>query len=217
MIDDRFPEKGSVQICAATEIDACGIAEIYKPYVENTTLTSEYIAPSAEEICNRINKYINRTPWLVLKLNEKIIGYAYAARFRSRAGYDWIVESSVYVHENYQRMSVAKVLYNALFKILTLQGFHSAIAGLSMPNDSSIALHLSQGFEMLALYEKVNFKMGNWHDVQWMRKILIPHEDVPTDIIRFSKFCETHEAEYHKILLDAEQEFVQINHKAWKK
>ena len=42
----------------ATENDAKEILEIYRPYIENTTITFEYEVPSVKEFKERISKIV---------------------------------------------------------------------------------------------------------------------------------------------------------------
>ena len=55
--------------------DAARLLEIYKPYVEQTSITFEYELPELEEFEERIRDISSRYPYLVLE-EEKIWGYA---------------------------------------------------------------------------------------------------------------------------------------------
>ena len=48
----------------ATPADAAAIAGIYRPYVEDTAITFEIVAPSEGEFANRIARTLERYPWL---------------------------------------------------------------------------------------------------------------------------------------------------------
>ena len=48
----------------------------------------------------------------------KILGYAYASRYRVRDGYRFTVECSVYVSSDVHRQGVGTMLYEALFEEL---------------------------------------------------------------------------------------------------
>jgi phosphinothricin acetyltransferase len=56
-----------------------------------------------------------------------------------------------------------------LLNILKAQGFHSAFAGVALPNEASVGLHEAMGFRHLGTYSEVGFKHGRWHDVGWWR------------------------------------------------
>ena len=63
-------------------------------------------------------------------------------------------------------------LYRALFAILVAQGFYNAFAGVTMPNEASVALHRGLGFEPVGVYRNVGYKLGAWHDVSWWQRPL---------------------------------------------
>ena len=88
-----------MNIRVAKPEDAEELLNIYKYYVENTTITFEYDTPSVEEFKNRIKNTLVRYPYLVAEDNNKIYGYAYASAFKVRPAYDWTVETSIYRSE----------------------------------------------------------------------------------------------------------------------
>src|SRR5688572_3119831 len=95
----------------ATSADARSILDIYAPYIQNTSLTFETEVPSTVDFANRIQSYLDNWPWLVCELDGKIAGYAYASRYRERTAYQWSVECSVYIHDEYRGSGIASQLY----------------------------------------------------------------------------------------------------------
>ena len=69
--------------------DAPALAAVYAPYVERTAITFEYETPTAAEFRRRIENTLSRFPYLVLRQDGRILGYAYAGTFYARAAYDW--------------------------------------------------------------------------------------------------------------------------------
>ena len=170
----------SAQITFATAEDAPAIAKIYAPFVENTAVSFETIPPSADEIAKRIEALTNaQLPWLVMKDDRRLLGYAYAAKHRDREAYQWSVESSAYVDESARRSSVGRNLYTALFEILERQGYQNVYAGTTLPNDASIAFHKSFGFREIGVYREVGYKLGKWHDVAWWYLRIGSHDANP--------------------------------------
>jgi L-amino acid N-acyltransferase YncA len=108
-----------------------------------------------------------RTAWLVAVDAGQVIGYAYAAAHRERAAYRWSVDVSAYVRPGWQGRGIGKALYRPLFEALRAQRFVNAYAGMTQPNDASMALHRSFGMELIGVYRDVGFKFGRWHDVAW--------------------------------------------------
>jgi L-amino acid N-acyltransferase YncA len=161
--------------------------KIYAPYIENTSFTFETEVPTTDAFAERITSYLTNWPWLVMEDDGIIAGYAYASRYRERVAYQWSVECSVYVHDDYQRKGIAKALYETLFAILAKQGFRNVYAVINLPNDNSVVLHERLGFNYFATYEQVGYKLGQWKNVGWWRLILNELDDEPAAPIAFAE------------------------------
>jgi phosphinothricin acetyltransferase len=174
---------------ANPDIDGAGIAAIYRPYVEETLVSFEEVAPSAAEMAERIRSTLTWTPWLVASDDDGVVvGYAYASRHRERAGYRWSVDISVYVDGDWQRRGVGRALYAQLLPILERQGFVNMYAGITVPNPGSVRLHESIGMRLIGVYEHVGFKFGEWPDVAWYGMILNPPTSSPAEPIALTEF-----------------------------
>ena len=171
----------AVRIRLANDTDADAIASIYRPIVEQTSISFETVAPDRYEMARRIVETLRHYPWLVCEGDGHVIGYAYAARHRVRAAYQWSVDTSVYTDRPYRRLGVGRGLYLSLFGILAAQGYFNAYAGIALPNDSSVALHESMGFEPLGVYRRVGYKLGEWRDVGWWQLNIREHEATPNE------------------------------------
>jgi L-amino acid N-acyltransferase YncA len=163
----------------ATAADAAAVAAIYAPSITDAATSFELVPPTAEEMAGRIAAVAAYAPWLVLERGGDVAGYAYASRHRDRAAYQWSVDVSVYVAAGHHRRGVGRTLYTALFALLRLQGFHTAHAGIALPNAASVALHESFGFVPVGVYPSVGFKAGAWRDVGWWRLPLLPCDGPP--------------------------------------
>lgn len=174
----------SIRIRTATEADAPALLEIYRPFVESTAVSFELVAPAVEEFAARIEKALAGWEWLVAERNCQIIGYAYGSLHRGRPGYRWSVEVSAYVDPSHHRQGIGRALYLRLFEILTEKGFCNAYAGVTLPNDASVALHRSVGFEPIGIFKAVGRKFGKWQDVAWFHRVL---RDLPPPELKLAK------------------------------
>jgi phosphinothricin acetyltransferase len=156
----------------ATPDDAAGVVAIYAPIVEQTSTSFEEVAPTLDEMRRRIADTLESYPWLICDREGVVAGYAYATRFRARAGYRWSVETSVYIHPDHHRVGVGRALYRSLFAVLALQGFVNAYAGIAVPNYGSTGLHEAVGFEPVGVYWNVGWKLGAWRNVGWWHREL---------------------------------------------
>ncbi len=164
----------------ATGDDAEAVRAIYAPFCDASSHVSfEVEAPSIEEMRQRIEKTLGRHPWLVAEEGDQILGYVYAAPHRERAAYRWSVDVSAYIGR--RRSGMGRGLYRSLFEILKLQGFVSAFAGATLPNEASVGLHRAMGFEEVGVYRNVGFKAGAWRDVVWWRLALREPPDEPDE------------------------------------
>ena len=165
----------------ATKVDAPQIAAIYRPFCVENCVSFETEAPGAEEMGARIDKIRAKYPWLVDERSGQVVGYAYASPHRERAAYRWVVEVTVYIHEDFRGKGVGRALYTELFRRLRDQGLYKAYAGILIPNPASQGFHESMGFELLGIYRKIGYKLGAWLDVGWWVLSLQPEKDSPAD------------------------------------
>ena len=169
----------------ATSNDSESILKIYAPYIENTSYTFETEVPTIDSFKERISSYLQNWPWLVCEVDGVVAGYAYEAKHRERVAYQWGVESSVYVHDDYQRAGVARALYTALIDILRVQGFRNLYAVINLPNEKSVSFHENLGFEYFATYKNVGYKLGRWKNVGWWQLQLNEYSIDPGPPIKF--------------------------------
>ena len=162
----------AVTIRPAAEHDASAVARIYAPYVHDTAISFEETVPTQAEMAARIVKSRSRWQWLVADLDGAVVGYAYGSQHRERAAYRWSVEVSAYVGRDHHRQGIGRALYGALFAELADKGYCNAFAGITLPNDPSVKLHTSMGFEPIGTFHSVGWKFGRWHDVAWFQRTL---------------------------------------------
>jgi phosphinothricin acetyltransferase len=113
-----------------------------------------------------------------------VSGYAYAGTHAGRPAYGWATEVSVYLDGAHRRAGGGRALYGALLPRLEARGFRVATACMTLPNDASVGLHRSLGFEHVGAFRGVGWKLGAWHDVAWMQRTLGPGGDVPPTPLR---------------------------------
>jgi len=173
----------SIAIRDATEADGAACAEIYEPYVRDTVITFETVAPTAEEFARRIADSLRVHAWVVAEQEGRVVGYAYGGQVKARAAYDWSCEVSVYLEMGGPRRSgLGRALYQGLFDRLTERGYTTAIAGMTLPNPASEGLHRAMGFEPVGTYRNIGFKHGAWRDVAWSQRDLAPRTGEPAPV-----------------------------------
>lgn len=169
----------SFRIRLAGDADAAAIHAIYAPIVRDTAISFEYGPLSVKDMQDRIREISKTHPFLVAELDGRVVGYAYATAHRKREAYRWACETSVFVDHSHRRKGIARGLYTALIRILRLQGFCQAFAIITLPNPPSIAFHERLGFEHVASFKAIGFKLGFWRDTGWWRLELSPRPARP--------------------------------------
>ena len=161
-----------MQIRFAAATDAPALAGIYNFYIENSHSTFEIREVSISEMEGRLMKtQESGYPFFVAVHEDEIVGYAYGSPFRPREAYRHSVEVSVYIRNGNEGQGIGTRLYEVLLDKLLDLGFHSIIAGISLPNEASIKLHERFGFEKVAHFHEVGNKFGRWIDVEYWQLI----------------------------------------------
>src|SRR5689334_952843 len=94
----------------------------------------------------RIASCLQRLPWLVAEEDQRVIGYAYESLHRTRPASQWSAEVSASVDDHSHRRGVGRGLYEPLMRVLVLQGYRNAYAGITIPNEASEGFHRRLGF-----------------------------------------------------------------------
>lgn len=179
--------KDLIQIRMATIEDTDRLLEIYAPYCKETVITFEYEVPSKEEFKERIQNILKKYPYLVAELDGKIVGYAYVTPYKSRAAYQWCVETSIYVDMACHAHGIGSLLYTKLIEILKMQRIRNVYACVTLPNEKSEALHKKFGFVLIGRFPGAGYKADGWHDIGWFEKHLDYGTDVPEPVIGIDK------------------------------
>jgi L-amino acid N-acyltransferase YncA len=168
--------------------DAAAIAAIYAPYVEQTFVSFEEAAPDAAEMARRMaGDGSGLHPWLAAEVDGRVLGFASSSPFRSRPAYRWTVETGVYLAPEAQGHGLGRRLMERMLALLTAQKFTAVVAGITLPNPASVALHQKLGFGSCATYRDTGFKLGEWRTVQVFVRDLAPRLNPPVEIRPFGE------------------------------
>lgn len=179
----KLTGEGRYTIRMATLEDASDVYAIYEPYILNTAITFEYTPIPLEEFRLRMKKVLEHFPWLVCEKDGKIIGYAYCAKFKERAAFNWDCECSVYIDEKEHRKGIASLLYDKMLELVRKQGYFTVYALINNSHISSISFHERFGFKKVAVYEKTGYKFEKWWDLLIMEKRLRTFDEKPDKLL----------------------------------
>lgn len=145
--------------------DAAAICGIYNYYVTNTVTTFEEAPVSVEEMEDRIREVIAQFAWFVWEEDGEVTGYTYIHRWKERAAYRFAVEDSIYLKQGYEGKGRGKKLLAALLESMGHTAIHTVVAGITLPNERSVALHEQFGFKAAARFPEIGYKADRWLDV----------------------------------------------------
>jgi len=153
--------------------DAGAISDIYNYYILNTVVTFEEELVAPDEMLSRIEEVKQaQLPWLVYEEAGKVVGFAYASKWKGRCAYRHSVEVTVYLAHATTARGIGSKLYTELFSQLKAKSIHVVLGGISLPNEASIALHEKFAMKKVAHFEEVGFKFGEWVDVAYWQGTL---------------------------------------------
>lgn len=158
---------------AATERDLEAINAIYNRYVRTSHATFDVQERSLEWRRAWFDEHASAPHHVfVCDRDETVVGYASSSPHRPRAAYETTVETSAYVSPDALGTGVGAAMYGALFEALQGTDVHRAVAGIALPNDASVALHLGFGFRLVGRFTEQGRKFGRYWDVEWYERPL---------------------------------------------
>ena len=159
-------ETPDLLITDASEQHIEEIQKIYSYHVLNGNASWEYDAPDIEEMKKRfISVKKNGFPYLAAIKENKVAGFSYANYYRSREGYKFTVEDTIYIHNDFLRQGMGKILLLNLIEKLKKSDVKNIIAVIGdSRNTGSIKLHETLGFEKCGVLPEVGFKNNEWLD-----------------------------------------------------
>ena len=197
MLFEKAKDHTQILLRTARPSDAERLVEIYAPYVTDTAITFEYEVPSVEEFRSRIEKTLEKYPYIVAEQNGRIMGYAYASAFARRAAYNWSVELSIYLDMEIRRQGIGGRLYKALEEILKEMHILNMNACISWPKaedeyltKNSVQFHEHMGFRLAGEFHDSGYKFGRWYNVVWMEKMIGDHPENPKLVRIFPEIRE---------------------------
>jgi phosphinothricin acetyltransferase len=149
--------------------DFGALAEITNHYITSTAIHFGYDPVTGADLREQC-RHGARFPWLVAEEGGVVVGYGKASVWRDRAAYHWTTEVGLYLDAASRGRGIGTALYGELLAELARRDFRSAIAGITLPNDPSVALHRKLGFVSVGTVREAGYKHGHWHDIEFWQK-----------------------------------------------
>lgn len=170
---------GAVTVRPAIAADVPAIQAIYAHHVLQGIASFEEQPPDRAEMQRRLKDVQARgLPYLVASERPDggaILGFSYAAPYRTRPAYRYALEDSVYVLPGRDGQGIGSALLEQLIRRCEGLGYRQMIAVIGdSANHGSIRLHARHGFRECGLLTSVGFKHGRWIDSVFMQRALGP-------------------------------------------
>jgi phosphinothricin acetyltransferase len=158
----------------ARAADLLRLTEIYNHYILTTAITFDIDLVTVDERRAWFDQFSTggRHRLFVAEQGGVVRGYAGSHQFRTKKAYDPTVETTVYCAPEATGRGLGTLLYRAIFDALGGEDIHLAVAGITLPNDASIALHERFGFTSAGVMRQVGRKFDRYWDVAWYEKLL---------------------------------------------
>ena len=163
-----------ITIRPAVRADLPRLTEIYNHYVIHTPVTFDIEPYTVEKRETWFNQFAGsgRYRLLVAEENGAVVGYAGTTRFRPKAAYETTVETTIYCDQRAIGKGIGSQLYGALFDAIQHEDIRRIVAGYTLPNPASAALHQRFGFQRVGVFTENGRKFGSFWDVAWNERPL---------------------------------------------
>ena len=150
------------------------IVDIYNHYIVHTPITFDLAPMTVADRRGWFGQFSStgRHRLFVAVDDGAVIGYAGSHGFRTKAAYDTTVETTVYCAPIAVGRGVGTLLYATLFEAVASEDIHVMLAGITLPNEASVALHERLGFTLAGVTHAVGRKFDRYWDVGWFERIL---------------------------------------------
>ncbi|CDS09993.1 hypothetical protein LRAMOSA02670 [Lichtheimia ramosa] len=106
------------------------------------------------------------------KETKETAAFANFSSFRSKPAYNLSAEISVYIHPNYHRRGLGRLLVKEMNRIGKQMQFRAIYAVITSENTPSIQLFKSLNYRHVGTFKDVGYKFGKWLDVDFWELII---------------------------------------------
>ena len=153
--------------------DLPALLEIYNHYVRETAITFDIEPHTMAQRQAWLNGFsaTGRYQCFVAETGGKAVGWASSHRYNERAAYETTVASSIYLAPQATGKGLGRRLYAVLLDALSGEDVHRVFGGITLPNEASVRLHQSFGYQPVGIYREIGRKFGRYWDVATFLKI----------------------------------------------
>ncbi|PHM31162.1 GNAT family N-acetyltransferase [Xenorhabdus innexi] len=149
------------------------IVGIFNDYIANSNARFETELMTLENKQHWFEQFQPDSRYQLFVAVEKqtVLGFACSHSYRALAAFNETVEVSIYLTSSVKGRGVGSALYQRLFDALSSQNVHSALSGIALPNEASIALHKKFGFCEVGIFREYARKNDQYISSIWLEKL----------------------------------------------
>ena len=132
--------------------------------IHSTSLYDYNIRSYNQQKKNLEEKLNKKFPVIVAEIDRIVVGFGMYSEFRFREAYQFTVEHSVYINENFQGIGIGKQLLQELIDLAKKQKIHTMIGVIDSENQGSVAFHEKFGFKTVGIIKESGYKFDRWLD-----------------------------------------------------
>lgn len=161
-----------VIIRQAIKTDIPALTEIFNFHVVNGYSSLRVEPESIEQRIEAFNKtaLTGRYQMFIAEIDGKLIGSASSFRYRDGEVFEKTVETGIYLDPDFYGKGIGSNLYRSLLESLSKEDIHLIVAGISLPNPASVALHKKVGFSEVGIFDEYVYYRGKYYSSLWMQK-----------------------------------------------
>ena len=148
------------------------ILDIINHAILHSTSLYDYNIRNYEQQKTILEEKINKNfPVIVAELNGIVVGFGMYSEFRDKQAYQFTVEHSIYVDENFHGKGIGKQLLQELIDLARKQKIHTMIGVIDSENQGSVIFHEKFGFKTVGVIKESGYKFDRWLDSVLMQLI----------------------------------------------
>jgi len=161
-----------VTIRAGCDRDLGPMTDIYNHYVETTPVTFDTTPFTAEVRKTWMRQFSLDGPFrlFVADVDGLVVGYATSTQLEDKPAFSTSIKTNVFLAPAFCGRGLGRRLYERLFEALREEDLHRAFAAITVPNEASMNLHRSVGFEKTGVFTEAGRKFGRYWDVLWLAR-----------------------------------------------
>jgi phosphinothricin acetyltransferase len=157
----------------ATHGDHAQILAIWNPIFRDSLVTFASVEKTPETLADYIDgRRARGREFFVATEGETVLGFASYDQFRAGDGYVHAMEHTVILAEGARGRGIGRALMRAVEDHARAAGAHTMVAGISGGNPGAVPFHAAVGYEACGRMPQSGRKVGRWHDLILMQKVL---------------------------------------------